>query len=71
MGNRSGAVDHAVDTEEEAFACARRFLSYLSPSVHGLPPTTACDDDPERADESLMNAIPPQPSPSLQNAANH
>ena len=26
---RSGAVDHAVDSEEEAFACARRFLSYL------------------------------------------
>lgn len=25
---KAGAVDHAVDTEEEAFACARRFLSY-------------------------------------------
>ncbi len=28
-----GAVDHAVDTEEEAFAAARRFLSYLPGSV--------------------------------------
>ncbi len=55
---RSGAVDHAVDTEEEAFACARRFLSYLPPSVHSLPPTLPCDDDPERADEMLMDAIP-------------
>lgn len=55
---RSGAVDHAVDTEEEAFACARRFLSYLPSSVYGLPPTIACDDDPERADESLMKAVP-------------
>ena len=35
---RSGAVDHAVDSEEEAFACARRFLSYLPNSVHELPP---------------------------------
>src|SRR5690606_4461847 len=24
---KGGAVDHAVDTEEEAFECARRFLS--------------------------------------------
>ena len=55
---RSGAVDHATDTEEEAFACARRFLSYLPSSVYELPPTIKCDDDPERADESLMNAVP-------------
>ncbi|MBR1222681.1 methylmalonyl-CoA carboxyltransferase [Bradyrhizobium sp. U87765 SZCCT0131] len=55
---RSGAVDHAVDTEEEAFACARRFLSYLPSSVYELPPTLACDDDPERADESLLKAVP-------------
>ena len=55
---RSGAVDHAVDTEEEAFAAARQFLSYLPSSVHGLPPTTACDDDPNRRDESLMSVIP-------------
>jgi len=55
---RAGAVDHAVDTEEEAFACARRFLSYLPSSVYELPPTTPCDDDPERAEESLMKAVP-------------
>jgi acetyl-CoA carboxylase carboxyltransferase component len=55
---RAGAVDHAVDTEEEAFACARRFLSYLPSSVHELPPTLPCDDDPERADEKLLKAVP-------------
>ena len=55
---RSGAVDHAVDTEEEAFTSARRFLSYLPSSVHELPPKLATDDDPERRDESLMQAIP-------------
>ena len=26
---RAGSIDQAVETEEEAFACARRFLSYL------------------------------------------
>ncbi len=55
---RAGAIDHAVDTEEEAFACARRFLSYLPSSVYELPPTLPCSDDPERSDEALMNAVP-------------
>lgn len=55
---RSGAVDHAVDSEEEAFACARRFLSYLPSSVHSLPPTIPCTDDPNRRDERLLSIIP-------------
>ncbi len=55
---RAGGVDHAVDTEDEAFACARRFLSYLPPSVYELPPTLPCDDDPERADEKLQKMVP-------------
>src|SRR5882672_10354756 len=55
---RAGGVDHAVDTEEEAFACSRRFLSYLPSSVYELPPTLACADDPERAEESLIKAVP-------------
>lgn len=55
---RAGAVDHAVDTEEEAFACARRFLSYLPSSVYELPPTLPCADNPERSDEALLNAVP-------------
>ncbi len=55
---RSGAVDAAVETEAEAFACARRFLSYLPASVHGLPPVLPCGDDTERADETLMQAVP-------------
>lgn len=55
---RAGAVDHAVNTEAEAFACARRFLSYLPSSVYELPPTLPCNDDPERADEKLLSAVP-------------
>ena len=55
---KAGAVDHAVDSEEEAFACARRFLSYLPSSVYGTPPVTPCDDDPNRRDEKLFKAIP-------------
>lgn len=55
---RAGAVDHAVDTEEEAFACARRFLSYLPSSVYELPPTLPCTDNPERTEDALMSAVP-------------
>lgn len=55
---KSGAVDHAVDTEEEAFECARRFLSYLPSSVHELPPVLPCEDDPRRRDDKLLGIVP-------------
>jgi acetyl-CoA carboxylase carboxyltransferase component len=55
---RCGAVDHAVDTEEEAFAATRRFLSYLPSSVFELPAKTEPTDDPERRDEFLFDVIP-------------
>src|SRR4051812_34978974 len=55
---RCGAVDHAVDTEEEAFACARRFLSYLPSSVYATPPVIGCADDPNRRDETLLDVVP-------------
>ena len=55
---RAGAVDHAVDTEEEAFECARRFLSYLPSSVFDLPPRGPCNDDPDRSVDWLIEAIP-------------
>lgn len=55
---RSGAVDHAVETEEQAFDCVRRFLCYLPSSVHEAPPRIESDDDPQRRDEGLIHAIP-------------
>ncbi len=35
---RAGAIDEAVDSEDEAFAATRRFLSYLPSSVYDVPP---------------------------------
>jgi acetyl-CoA carboxylase carboxyltransferase component len=58
---RAGAVDEAVDTEEEAFACARRFLSYLPSSVHEVPPRLPPADDPERREDWLADAVPRDP----------
>ncbi|MFN4090538.1 MAG: acyl-CoA carboxylase subunit beta [Alphaproteobacteria bacterium] len=55
---KAGAVDHAVDTEEEAFEAARKFLSYLPSSVYDVSPRGPRDDDPKRADEKLFDAVP-------------
>jgi acetyl-CoA carboxylase carboxyltransferase component len=55
---RCGAVDHAADSEEEAFDCARRFLSYLPGSVHEVAPRLPTDDDPGRRDEFLFEVVP-------------
>jgi acetyl-CoA carboxylase carboxyltransferase component len=54
----SGAVDLIVQTELEAFAAIRRFLSYLPQNVFQLPPVHPSDDPPDRRDESLLSAIP-------------
>src|SRR6266481_6131380 len=45
---KAGAVDLAVDTEEQAFEVTRRFLSYLPSSIYELPPRGPRTDDPER-----------------------
>ena len=57
---RCGAVDHAVDTEEQAFEAARRFLSYL-PSSDPRCPAPACagwDDAEPDGMMRLISAIP-------------
>ncbi|MEK7444015.1 MAG: carboxyl transferase domain-containing protein [candidate division NC10 bacterium] len=55
---KAGAVDHAVDTEEEAFACARRFLSYLPSSIDEVPARGPRSDDPGRREPWLLEAVP-------------
>ena len=55
---RAGAVDDVVASEAEAFARARRFLSYLPSSVYELPARIAPTDDPARRDPWLIEAVP-------------
>ena len=54
----NGAIDDAVDSEDEAFACAKAFLSYLPSSVDEAAPRTATDDPTGRRDEALLSAVP-------------
>ena len=55
---RAGAIDEAADSEDEAFAYARRFLSYMPSSVYDVPARGPVTDDPNRREESLFDAIP-------------
>jgi acetyl-CoA carboxylase carboxyltransferase component len=54
----SGVVHNVAESEEDAFAQIRRFLSYLPSNVWQLPPWQEPEDDPNRRDESLITAIP-------------
>ncbi len=55
---RNGVVDDAVDTEEEAFEAARRFLSYLPASIDDLPQRTPPIDAANRREEALIDIVP-------------
>jgi acetyl/propionyl-CoA carboxylase alpha subunit/acetyl-CoA carboxylase carboxyltransferase component len=57
---RNGSVDNLAETEEEAIAQAKQFLSYLPPSVYEAPPiiAPAAGDAPDRRDEELFTIIP-------------
>ena len=55
---RNGVVDNAADDEPAALELVRRFLSYLPTNVLEAPPVAACEDDPERCEESLLEVVP-------------
>jgi acetyl/propionyl-CoA carboxylase alpha subunit/acetyl-CoA carboxylase carboxyltransferase component len=57
---RNGSVDNLADTEEEAVALTKRFLSYLPSSVYEPPPCSVPDpnDAPDRREEELFTIIP-------------
>lgn len=55
---KSGLVNMAADSEEEAIDLARRFLSYLPQNVWSQTPRIDTGDSPRRSDPWLNNAIP-------------
>lgn len=59
--SRNGVVDALASDEAEAFAMARRFLSYLPSSVNELAPRTDPTDDPDRTDPELRAVVPRDP----------
>ena len=55
---RNGSVDNLAETEEEAMAQTRRFLSYLPSSVYEAPPVTKSADPAGRREEELLTLVP-------------
>lgn len=55
---RTGSVDDLADDEANAFALARRFLSYLPSSVDSLPQQAQRSDPVDRCERWLDSAVP-------------
>ena len=54
----NGAIDDRVDSEAEAFARLRRFLSYLPSSVDELPARGPVKDKRRKGEDWLASAVP-------------
>ena len=57
---RNGSVDNLAETEEEAMAQTKQFLSYLPPSVFEAPPVlpSRTSDPADRRDDELFDLVP-------------
>jgi propionyl-CoA carboxylase beta chain len=58
INGKNGVVDDIVASETEAFAAARKFLSYLPASIHELSARVETNDPIDRRDDTLINAVP-------------
>jgi acetyl-CoA carboxylase carboxyltransferase component len=58
INGRNGVVDNVVNSEHEAFAHARRFLSYMPLNSSEAPPVIKPTDDPKRREEFLIDIVP-------------
>lgn len=58
---RNGAIDDEAASEEEAFAMAKRFLSYLPDNIDNPPPRIECTDPADRKEEFLLEVVPKDP----------
>ena len=54
----AGTIDNVVESEADAFAQVRRFLSYMPQNVWQMPPVIASDDPADRAEEELLGIVP-------------
>jgi propionyl-CoA carboxylase beta chain len=55
---KNGVVDDVAETEAEAFAMARAFLSYLPASIDDAPQRATPRDDAARREDFLLDIVP-------------
>ena len=56
--DEAGTIHNAVETEEQAFAQIRRFLSFLPSNCWEMPPVIASDDPADRCEAALSTIVP-------------
>ena len=56
--DQAGTIDNAYDSEQDAFAAVRRFLSYMPTNVWELPPTVSIGDPADRVEDELIRIVP-------------
>lgn len=56
--DKAGTIHNAVDTEAEAFAQIRQFLSFMPQNVWELPPVVTADDPIDRCEDALADIVP-------------
>ena len=54
----AGSIDNAADSEEDAFAQIKCFLSYMPQNVWEMPPYVPTGDPPDRWEEELLSIVP-------------
>ncbi len=57
---KTGLVDYAVDTDEEALDLVRKFLSYLPSHAGQTPPVAPAPEESEIDAEKILSIVPPQ-----------
>jgi len=57
--DRYGIADLAVDSDVEALAAIRRYLSYFPSNARAPLPVHPCDDPVDRRDAALLEMVPP------------
>ena len=58
----SGVAQFAHDSEVECLQEIRRLLSFVPSNNLDSPPTTECEDSPDRRDEELLDLVPDNPN---------
>jgi len=56
--NKAGSIHNIAETEDDAFAQVKHFLSFMPQNVWQLPAAFKTDDPVNRRDESLIGIVP-------------
>jgi acetyl-CoA carboxylase carboxyltransferase component len=59
----SGVADNPAESDEDAIAMAKEYLSYLPLNAYEYPPYKATQDKIDRMDDELISIVPHEPKP--------